>query len=616
MKLNSYQNHYRKLFIAFLFNLLFVFFIARDYISALEFSTSVIHNVFFILTTTSHFFGLTFLPLLLSYIVLWISKSVKASSIVYGLLTIILLIYLKIDSSIFAQFRYHLNPIVFDLVFGKRASDIFQFSLYNKLMSIGFVLLAIAAQFLFLKLGKKLASKYTWLNPKYTLIGFFTALLFSNILYAWGDANYDRFVMQYKRVLPIYYPLTADDLLMRLNLVDSEKINQNKNIVSNQKQNLVQYPLKKIVSTPKSNKKNILIIAIDSWRFDCMTPEITPNIHDFAEKSSQFLNHKSGANMTTGGIFTLFYGIPATYFLSFTSIKKSPAMIDELLKQDYNINIYSSSTIENPPFNLNAFVKAPNLRLSSDGNTPSERDQDITNDWINDIDEVAEKPFFGFLFYDAAHGFDHPEKTDLPFQPSLKEVDYLSIKGNYNSEKLYNKYKNSLHFIDSEIAKILHKLEEKNLLKNTIVIITSDHGQEFNDNKKGHWQHGGNFSKYQIQVPMIIYDEEKTPQKYQHLSLHYDITPTIMTDILGVNNPLEDYSIGQNIYLQQERDWFLCGYNQKYSVIEKNRITNIYESGNYDITDNQLNTLDEDLNYEIIAKAFQINNSYFVKSKN
>ena len=155
---------------------------------------------------------------------------------------------------------------------------------------------------------------------------------------------------------------------------------------------------------------------------------------------------------------------------------------------------------------------------------------------------------------------------------------------------------------------------QKQLLQNTIVIITSDHGQEFNDNKKGYWQHGGNFSKHQIKVPMLVFDPSIHPKTHQHLTLHYDLVPTIMQDVLGVTNKFSDYTIGQNIYTNHPRDWFVCGYNQKYSVIEKNRITNIYESGNYDITDEKLNSLDDDLNYEVISKAFEMNNSFFKKN--
>ena len=102
----------------------------------------------------------------------------------------------------------------------------------------------------------------------------------------------------------------------------------------------------------------------------------------------------------------------------------------------------------------------------------------------------------------------------------------------------------------------------------------------------------------------MIFDSEKGPKQFNHLTLHYDIIPTLMNSVLGVKNAVSDYSVGQDLFNVRNRDWFVCGYNQKYSVIEKNQITNIYESGLYDVVDLKLNNLNKDINYEIVSKAF------------
>jgi membrane-anchored protein YejM (alkaline phosphatase superfamily) len=36
------------------------------------------------------------------------------------------------------------------------------------------------------------------------------------------------------------------------------------------------------------------------------------------------------------------------------------------------------------------------------------------------------------------------------------------------------------------------------------VIVTSDHGEEFNDTGKNYWGHNGNFSPYQVAVPLLV----------------------------------------------------------------------------------------------------------------
>ncbi|MFY0483336.1 DUF3413 domain-containing protein [Flavobacterium sp. PLA-1-15] len=613
MQLNNNQ-FIKQLYLVFLLNLLVVFIISKSYIDYLEFSGGFFPKIYFLLNTVGHFGLLTLFPLLLTLLIFWITKARKASKIVFSTLSVFFILVLKLDANIFSQFRYHLSPLVFNLMFGKRASDTFQFSLYNILMAIFFIALIIALQFLFYFIAKKIVLRRENLKIKITSISFVILLLFTNLTYAWADVNFYRPITQYKNIYPAFYPLTAESLMLKLNLVDAEKIAKNNAINDMIEENGLQYPLHPIVTSESKKKKNILFLIIDSWRFDCMTPEITPNIYNLSQKSQHFLNHKSGSNMTTGGIFTLFYGIPATYFESFTGVGKSPIFMDELRKQNYELGIFGSSTLENPPFNRNVFANIPNLRLFSKGNTPSERDIEITNEWMAKIDtQEANKPFFGYLFYDAAHGFDYPKDYKTPFKPSLEEVDYLELDDDYDSKPLVNRYKNSLHFIDNEIGKIIKQLEEKNLLENTIIVITGDHGQEFNDNKKGYWQHGGNFSKYQIQVPMLVFDFSKPKKQYNHLTLHYDIAPTLMTSVLGVKNPIADYSSGQDLYNTKERDWFVCGYNQKYSVIEKTKITNIHASGLFDILDKNLNPIEEDLNYDIIGKALEITNQYYAK---
>ena len=185
-------------------------------------------------------------------------------------------------------------------------------------------------------------------------------------------------------------------------------------------------------------------------------------------------------------------------------------------------------------------------------------------------------------------------------QKQFKQQDYLAFDDDYDPKPLINRYKNCLHYVDDLIGKIISQLDKKNKLENTIIIITSDHGQEFNDSKKGYWQHGGNFSKYQINTPFILYDFNKAPKKYNHLTLHYDIAPTIMNSYLGVSNSPKDYSSGKSLFDTSKRDFFICGYNQKFAIVETNRITNIYTSGLLDVVDNNLNVLDEEPNSEYL----------------
>lgn len=611
---NSASSFQQKLYLVFLLNLVIIFFISFQYIHFLENIEGFWLKIYLGLTTMSHFFLLGCLPLLGGLLIFKIIKSEKIAQVLHIVLSTLLLVIIKLDAVIFEQFRYHLSPIVLKLVFGKRASDIFQFSTLNIILAFLFVLLLVGLQILFYFLAQKIILKNMKLRIKPTLIIWFLALLTSHLVYAWSDANYFRPVTQIKNVFPVFYPLTADSLLMKLGLVDLEKAKRNEQMAQEQTSQNVQYPLRPIVSEVTDSPKNILYLVIDTWRYGMMTPEITPNIYEFSKRCQVFENHFSGANMTTGGIFSLFYGIPATYFDTFTGQEIQPVMMTELQKQKYQLDILSSSNVENPPFNRNVFSHIPNLRLASKAERPADRDREINDLWLQHFTQLTQRkePFFGFLFYDSAHGFDYPDDYPIVFKPSLKEVNYLELTDDYEPTEFINRYKNSLHYIDGLIGKVLQQLEQSGKRNNTIVVITSDHGQEFNDNHKGYWQHGGNFTDYQIRTPMMIFDASKAPQKYTAQTLHYDLAPTIMRHYLGVKNPMQEYSFGCDMFQPILRKSFICGYNQRFAVIEQNQITNIYPSGLFDVTDKKLNPLkDEQINYELVTQEMKNLNRFF-----
>lgn len=615
MKINLFS---KQLCLANFFNFLLIIFLGVKYLKYTENLSGFITYFYMFSSLITHFFILNCVPLLLSLLFLFLTKSKLLSKLIFSLLSILIILYLQIDILVFSQFRYHLSPIVFKLVFGKRATDIFHFSTINITIAILYLIGLILLEILIFYISSKLSKKLPNLKIKLILVIVGFLLVGTNLIYAWADASRYRPIAQMKNIYPVFYPLTSESLFRKLNLINKQEIEKNTLLSRSYSKSLINYPLKPILSE-NSQKKNIIFIVIDSWRFNCMTENITPHIFELSKRSQVFQNHKSGSNMTTGGIFSLFYAIPATYYDNFTGLQVSPVFFNEILKQGYTLSILSSSTLENPPFNKNVFSGIQNLRLESNGNSPSERDKDIYNEWIkfiNDYDSKENTPFFSFLFFDSAHGFDYPSDFPVKFKPTLDEVNYIALNGDYNPIPFYNRYKNSLNYIDGLIGNLLKKLEEKKLLDSSIVVITGDHGQEFNDNKKGYWQHGGNFSDYQIGTPLIVFDTSRPAKTYTHLTLHYDIIPTIMNTVLGVTNQYYDYSVGQNLYDCKNRKWFICGYNQKYAIIEKNMIINVYSSGMYDVVDKKLNQVNENtVDFSVIKDAVIENSRFYHTSK-
>jgi membrane-anchored protein YejM (alkaline phosphatase superfamily) len=167
------------------------------------------------------------------------------------------------------------------------------------------------------------------------------------------------------------------------------------------------------------------------------------------------------------------------------------------------------------------------------------------------------------------------------------------------------------------IGTVLRKIELSGLMENTLIIVTGDHGQEFNDNKKNFWGHNGNFTKAQIGVPLVLFVPKFKPAKYTYKTTHYDISPTIMQLVLGCQNKSSDYSCGINLFDSTDRRSFVVGSRENFGIISKNKIITVFPGGSYSITDQHLNELDQ-VQFDqksIFETITQINRFYKTQGK-
>ncbi len=524
---------------------------------------------------------LLFLPLIL---ILPRRMFVFGVGILAGTISMLLLL---IDYGVYCQYRFHLNGMVFNFIF-KGGSEIFSFSWVTWLVGIsvlaGIFFVQTAAAWILWK-KKALNKRFVWAIS----ILFAVSILVVNFAHAWADAISYRPVISITRHIPLFKPLTAKRFLERHGLINlSEKYKQSQFKIPKKRNKDIDYPLHALRCVKKDAPLNVVFVVIDSWRFDMLTAQVTPNIHRFLSNKPHldFKNHMSAANGTRIGIFNLFYGVLGTYWDTMEDEGIGPVMIKEMLAQDYQMGIFASAKLTMPPFNRTVFHDVKALRAYSKGDHSWERDQNIVDDWMQWIAHRDEtKPFLGLLFFDSAHAFETPPDYPPAFQPAWKRVDYHLLNNDFDPRPFINRYKNSIHYIDSLVNDVLSSLEQQNLLDKTIIILTGDHGKEFNENKQNYWGHGSNYTKYQIQVPFVIYWPGKEGAVYTHATSHLDAVPTIMKDVLGCTNPSSDYSNGKYIFNRDTHDWLLVGGFSSHAIVEPDRITVAFPTGHFAVYD-------------------------------
>lgn len=556
--------------------------------------------VFYIAAALSHaalftlpFFLILFLPLTL------FTNFKRTANVLLILGGILVNIFFCINGYVYSLYKFHINDMVLGLYFGEGGSEIISFDTVIYIKSAIIIVLIIALNIAFRWLAGKLAKK--WEHPyRIGIIGLVCLLVFSNIYHAYAAAAQKQSVMRSSANLPYYFPLTANRLMIKLGVINEEDLMKT-DFDASKGSNLC-YPLKPL-EADSVPLKNIVIIAIDSWNYRTYGPEVTPNIYAFGQKeASLYTNHLSSSNGTRGSIFGMFFGISSYYWNDCFNQGTTPVLIDEMLAKGYAIKTFPSATMYNPNFAKLIFRKAKDFRIQAKGKTVYDRDVQLTKDFCKflDSDTCKKQPFFSFLFYDLAHSGEYPKDRAKKFTPSWEFPDYMKLNNDMDPTPYWNLYRNCVSAVDSLVGIATRKLEEKGLLDNTIIIITGDHGQEFNENHKNYWGHGSNYTYPQIHIPFLYHQPGKANTTYTHRTTHYDVAPTLLHEAMGVKNDPADFCMGRLLSDTTFRNWHIVGDNLDFAfIVEGNTIIEKKPSGSLDIYDATLNPID---NYKLKSK--------------
>ena len=558
--------------------------------------------LFFITSCISHAAMFALIPYLLSLIFTF-CRCTKTARIVQIVGIVLLCIINYLNSQVYAIYHFHINGFVLSMVFGEGAGEIFNFDimLYLKEIALFLVVAAIVIGVWYVSylLWKKRQKAYAW-----TIAGcIIGCTLFAHLCHIYGAFYQQPSVMKSSALLPYYFPTTSNGLLLKLGCTPPRE----SMIQMNGKQSAdIQYPiqpLQKEKMNPDS-LPNIIFILIDSWNTRSLTAECMPNAYQFAQQNQWFSNHVSGSNGTRSGVFSLFFGLSCYYWESFDPAHIQPLFIKRLQELGYEIQTYPSATFADPPFGRVIFGGVPGIHTETKGNTPLERDTRIAEEFISDSQQHKKsgKPFFSFLFFDLPHSFGLPADKNKRFQPAWAYADYTKLSNDMDPTPFWNMYRNCCYQDDLLLGRIFETLKKEGLMDNTIIILSGDHSQEFNENHHNYWGHNGNFSKAQIGVPMIWHVPGVKPQKFMHRTTHYDVVPTLMKNHLGVKNNPADYSMGKMMTDKTPRLWHVVGCNLNYAfIINNDTILEKTADGALDVYDAHMNPVK---NYRLPAKQF------------
>lgn len=597
-----------------LINLLLVWAVALRYTPYLEVPDDLLGISYLIVTWIGHFGLLALLAwlplglvsLFLPRRVLWLPAALMATAGLWLLL---------LDTGVYAQYRFHINQFMVALFLNDKNGEIFSFTLSTWLI-VGGVALALLTAEAWLA-ARLFNSARAWRLPVgYMVVGLLVAVLASHSIHVVADARYQRSVTQQVGIFPLLFPATAKDFMKKHGWLDPRAARSAHLDLGQDTSKTLDWPKKPLSCSVDGKSPNILVILIDSWRYDEYGPRNTPAIHAALDESGRrYMRHFSGGNSTRAGVMSLFYGMTGNYYHTLENTQTPSLLVTELQRQGYELGIFAAASLDSVGFDRSIFASVPDLGSAAPGRTPAERDRNMTESWsqwhVQHRQQAPDTPWFSLLFYDAPHGYSVPQGVELPFQPSASKMNYLELGPDTDPAPYFNLHRNSVYYDDQLVGQVIEQLKKSGDWDNTVLVVTSDHGESFNDFGKNYWGHNSHFASPQTRVPMILHGPGISASEHVGTTSHLDVAPTLIRHVLGCTNPIDDYAQGDDMLnAGLDHDWVLSSSYLDQGIIEDQRITVIDGAGGWKVVDRQLNSLEENLSpavFETMQEIRQFN---------
>jgi len=323
--------------------------------------------------------------------------------------------------------------------------------------------------------------------------------------------------------------------------------------------------------------KNVIVVVIESTAFE-KTPlggDSRSNLlflTDLSKKSISFISHRTVFPATTRSILSLFCSNnPGTDYESVTRITDSfdcISVFDVFRKNGYSTSFFSPVLLDFDSFeNLKAIKRIDHVFEPSEiirngtfkrqfGTETAIEEEIVQDDFFNYIQSVKSegKPFFALYF---------PYWTHAPYEVPFEDTSKLG-----HLERYYK----SQEYMNEKMKEFLNKLEKENVLENSIVVFTSDHGEGFG-RKVGNFIHPNYLWDENLHVPFLIYAKgitDAAPQTITNPTTVLDVSPTLAA-LAGIE-PAESW-IGNNMFEGKTKPVFIYtrAMNLHSGILDGNR---------------------------------------------
>jgi len=285
----------------------------------------------------------------------------------------------------------------------------------------------------------------------------------------------------------------------------------------------------------EDQRPNVVLIVVDTLRYDHVgcngyKRDTTPNIDRLAREGARLEQMVASSSWTIPSLMSLFTSLPPSLHQVTSYQNRLPDGLTTLAAELKNAGYDTFGVVSNPSatskFGFDAGFKvyddftipmSVEMNLFQEFEKPKSVRDAVTSAHVNRIalqwletKRDKSKPFFQFLLYIDPHGnYMPPAPYDKMFSTDYKGTvtgrlyeERTKDLSKEEKEQFKALYDGEIRNVDDHIGRILEALTKLKLDENTIVIVTSDHGEEF-------WDHDGTFHGHTVydelvRVPFVV----------------------------------------------------------------------------------------------------------------
>lgn len=271
--------------------------------------------------------------------------------------------------------------------------------------------------------------------------------------------------------------------------------------------------------TAPASRPNVVIYLVDTLRPDRLgtyghTADTSPHLDAFAAEATVFENALAQAPWTRPSVASLFTGLsPLAHGVNrgYSRLPDDSSTVAELFDAaGYDtVGLITNAMVAHK---LGFSQGFDSYRLTSPAESVATRVVGLFEEWLGS--RRGEAPFFAYLHTYEPHGpYEPPAELRRRFGAGddgwigslahLKRLSRGDIEaGEGEVEELLRLYDAEIRWNDEGFGRLIALLRERELLDETVVVFTSDHGEAFREH--GTWQHGKVLYREVLGVPLVI----------------------------------------------------------------------------------------------------------------